>query len=150
MKSLVIAVAAFAAMPMAASAQETVAATPPAASTPAALAPVSAPTGKIIIFRPSSIMGYALACPIRWHEREIVELGRGKYAEWQVPAGQYILTNKTSSAQVIVAAGETQYVRCQIKPGFMTGRADLQLVDRETFEQHQADYARKDVVAFAP
>lgn len=106
--------------------------------------------GTIVIFRPSSIVGYAVACPVRWHEREVVELGRGKYAEWKVPPGQYILTNKTSNVQVNVAAGETQYVRCTIKPGILSGRADLQMVDRETFDQHKADYAKKDVEVTVP
>jgi hypothetical protein len=110
-------------------------------------APATSSTGKIIIYRPSSIMGAAIACPVRYKGRELVELGRGKYAEWAVPAGQYILTNKTASVQAIVQPGETAYVRCQIKTGFMTGRADLQIVDRESFAEHQADFERKDVVA---
>ncbi|WP_298196203.1 DUF2846 domain-containing protein [Novosphingobium sp.] len=103
------------------------------------------PSGKIVFYRQSSIMGYAIACPIRYKGQEIVELGRGKFAEWVVPAGRYVVNNKTSSLEVIVDPGETRYVRCQIKPGFMTGRADLQIVDEESWNTHKADYERKEI-----
>ncbi|MBO9380421.1 hypothetical protein GG804_27025 [Sphingomonas histidinilytica] len=119
----------------------------PEAPVEGSAASAPSPTGKIIIYRPSSIMGAAIACPVRYKGRELVELGRGKYAEWEVPPGQYILTNKTASVQAIVQPGETAYVRCQIKTGFMTGRADLQIVDRESFAEHQADFERKEVAA---
>ncbi|KKC26330.1 hypothetical protein [Sphingomonas sp. SRS2] len=111
----------------------------------AAVDPPVAAGGKIVLYRPSSIMGAGVGCPIRYKEKEIVELGRGKFAEFPVPTGRFILTNKTSSVEVIVDPGETRYVRCTIKPGFMTGRADLQIVDAETFVEHQADFERKDV-----
>ncbi|AYJ87667.1 hypothetical protein D3Y57_19230 [Sphingomonas paeninsulae] len=106
---------------------------------------ITIPTATIIMYRGSSVMGAALGCPIRYKGQELVELGRGKYAEWSVPAGDYILTNKTASVDVIVAAGQTKYVRCQIKPGFMTGRSDLQIVDEESFVQHRADFEKKDI-----
>jgi hypothetical protein len=110
--------------------------------------PSAPPTlGRIIIYRPSAMFGFGVACPVRYKGREVVELGRGKFSEWQVPVGQYILTNKTASVQAVVAAGDTVYVRCSIKPGFMTGRADLQIVDRESFAEHQAEFERKDVAA---
>ena len=103
-------------------------------------------TGAIIMYRGSGIMGAAVACPIRYAGREVVELGRGKFAEWQVKPGRYILTNKTASVEVTVVPGETRYVRCQIKTGFMTGRADLQIVDEASFAEHKADFERKDIV----
>ncbi len=132
------------------------AALPEAASPPSAIPSVAAitpagpaPKGKIVLYRQSSIMGAGLACPIRYKGREIVELGRGKFAEWDVPAGRYIVNNKTSSLEIAVEPGETRFVRCQIKPGFMTGRADLQVVDEETYSEHKADFERKEV-AFTP
>lgn len=105
--------------------------------------------GTIVIYRGSSVMGAAVGCPVRYEGREIVELGRGKYAEWAVPAGRYILTNKTSSVEVSVDAGETSYIRCEIKPGFMSGRADLQIVDQASFAEHRADFTKKDAAPFA-
>lgn len=102
-------------------------------------------TGKIVMYRPGGLMGAAVGCPIRYKGQEIVELGRNKFAEWPVAAGSYILTNKTASVEVNVTAGQTRYVRCQIKTGFMTGRADLQIVDAESFEEHAAEFERKTI-----
>ena len=104
-------------------------------------------SGTIIIYRGSNVMGAALACPVRYKGQEIVELGRGKFAEWDVPAGRYILTNKTASVEVSVDPGETRYVRCMIKTGFLTGRADFQIVDEESFAENRKDYEEK---AIAP
>jgi hypothetical protein len=120
----------------------TVETTPAPSDTPAAQAseaPADA-QGKIVMYRPSSIMGMGIACPIRYEGKELVELGRGKYAEWPVSAGHYVLTNKTSSVEVSVNAGETRYVRCIIKPGFMTGRADLQIADEASFNEHSNEF----------
>lgn len=103
--------------------------------------------GKIVIYRGGSVWGAGVACPVRYEGKEVVELGRGKFAEWSVAPGRYILTNKTASVEVNVAAGETRYVRCQIKTGFMSGRADLQIVDRASFEDVQGDLERKDIAA---
>jgi len=112
---------------------------------PAASAlPAPAGPSRILFYRPGSIMGAAVACPIRYKGRELVELGRGKYAEWDVPPGRYILTNHTASAEVSVAPGETRYVRCQIKSGFASGRADLQIVDEESYRE-QKGLGRKPV-----
>lgn len=120
--------------------------TSPAAALPT---PTSSPSGKIVLYRSSAITGAALGCPIRYKGREVVELGRGKYAEWPVPPGRYILTNRTSAIEVTVDPGETRYVRCQIKTGMLTGRADLQIIDEESFSEHKADYEMKEV-AFTP
>jgi uncharacterized protein DUF2846 len=101
--------------------------------------------GKIIMYRGSSIVGSALACPIRYKGREIVELARGKYADWSVLPGRYILTNHTSSVEVAVDPGETRYVRCMIKMGMLVGRADLQIADEESFNEHRNQYEQKPV-----
>jgi hypothetical protein len=121
--------------------------TPVPAETPApAASEVAAESqGKIVMYRPSSIMGMGIACPIRYEGKELVELARGKYAEWPVGPGHYVLTNKTSSVEVSVNAGETRYVRCIIKPGFMTGRADLQIADEASFIEHSKDYKKKPI-----
>lgn len=112
---------------------------------PAPTAQLAPPTGKIVVYRGSGVVGAAVGCPIRYKGQELVELGRGKFAEWAVPAGRYVLTNKTASVEVTVDAGEARFVRCMIKPGFMTGRADLQIVDHESFAEHQADYQQKEI-----
>jgi hypothetical protein len=100
--------------------------------------------GKIVIYRRGSVVGAALACPIRYKGEELTELGRGKFAEWNVAPGRYILENKTGSVEVYVEPGETRYVRCQIKTGMMTGRADLQIVDGTEFAKLSDDLKRSD------
>eukprot|EP00456_Euglypha_rotunda_P035462 TRINITY_DN27311_c0_g1_i1.p2 TRINITY_DN27311_c0_g1~~TRINITY_DN27311_c0_g1_i1.p2 ORF type:complete len:132 (+),score=19.86 TRINITY_DN27311_c0_g1_i1:17-412(+) len=101
--------------------------------------------GKIIFYRPGSVIGAAVACPIRHEGKEIVELGRNRFAEWTVPSGRYIFMNKTAGVEVTVMPGETRYVRCSIKTGFMSGRADLQISDRASFEAKAAEYQRKEI-----
>lgn len=109
----------------------------PVALEPAATAPAS--QGTIIMYRRGSMMGFGLACPIRYQGNELVELGRSKAFQWQVKPGRYILENKTSSVEVTVEPGETRYVRCQIKPGFLSGRADLQIVDGSEYAKVKAE-----------
>ena len=116
----------------------------PAAAQDAPASPAAAPMGKIVFYRQGSLMGAAVGCPIRYHDRRVVELARGKYAEWTVQPDEYVLTNGTSSVDLQVRPGETRYVRCQIKSGFASGRADLQVVDQETFAKHAADFERKE------
>lgn len=98
------------------------------------------PKGSVIFYRGESIMGAALGCPVRYEGNTIVDLDPGKYLEWKVRPGRYVLLNKTASVEVTVEDGKASYVRCVIKTGFMSGRSDLQLSDRATFEQHSADY----------
>jgi hypothetical protein len=99
--------------------------------------------GRIIMFRGSTLVGATSACPIRHEGREIVELGRGKYAEWHVAPGRYILTNKTSFVEVSVNPGETRYVRCNTKMGMLVWRADLQIADQANFDALKADLEMK-------
>jgi hypothetical protein len=108
------------------------------------------PSGKIIMYRGSSLFGAGVACPIRYKGQEIVELARGKFAEWTVPAGRYILNNHTSSIEVSVDPGETRYVRCMIKMGMLAGRADLQIVDEESFNEHRNEFSQKPLIAAMP
>lgn len=100
-------------------------------------------TGKIIMYRGSTVVGAAVACPIRFQNREIVELGRGKFAQVDVAPGDYILADKISSVTVHVVPGETSYVRCVVKMGIMAGRSILEPVDKDTFESKRAGLAEK-------
>jgi len=112
----------------------------------------ASPLGKIVMYRPGGILGAAVACPIRYQGREIIELGRNKFAEWEVPAGRYVLANKMASIEVAVEPGETRYVRCTIKAGILSGRAELQISDEYGFSKHADEFERKEVnaLAFAP
>ena len=94
--------------------------------------------GRIVFFRGPSVFGAVLGCPIRYHGDLVVDLSRGHFAEWVVPAGEYVLTNGTSGVTVNVVDGSTHYVRCMIKTGFLTGRSDLLPSDKEQFEGMRA------------
>lgn len=115
----------------------------------AALAPVMADEGspathgKIVVYRPASIVGAMVGCPIRIEGKEVAELGRGKYVELDVPAGRTVLTNKISSVEVSVEPGETRYVRCKIGMGLLAGGAHLQIVDKADFDEAADHLERK-------
>lgn len=111
--------------------------------------PADAQSGTIIIYRGSSVWGAAVGCPVRHEGRELIDLSRGKFAEWKLPAGRYVLTNKTSSIEIAVDPGEVRYVRCVVKPGFLAGRADLQIADRASFEGIGFNQAEKLTVGIA-
>jgi hypothetical protein len=115
----------------------------PAVAVPQTTTEAKPHLGKIIMYRGSSVFGAGVGCPIRYKGQEVVELGRGKFAEWSVEPGRYILNNHTSSIEVAVDPGETRYVRCMIKMGALTGRADLQIVDEESFNEHRNEYEQK-------
>lgn len=103
-------------------------------------------TGKIVMYRGKSIVGAAVGCPIRHDGKEIVELGRGKFAEWRVKPGKYLLSNKISSVQADVQPGATVYVRCKIGAGIMAGGAHLSLVDEATFKSGKLEQKTLSVV----
>lgn len=107
-------------------------------SVPPAPPPAEA-SGTIIFYRRGAVIGAAIACPIRHQGNEVVELGRSRVFEWKVTPGRYVLENKNASVEVTVEAGETRYVRCQIKSGFLSGRADLQTVDGTEYNEVKGD-----------
>lgn len=113
---------------------------------PAQATPDVEQAGKIVMYRTATVMGAAVACPIRYKGHELVELGRGKFAEWTVKPGTYTLENKKMSVEVPVQPGETRYVRCVIKPGFMSGYASLENVYPEAFKAKADELQRKDVI----
>lgn len=101
--------------------------------------------GTIVLYRGATLVGAVIACPIRYQGREIVELGRGKYAEWTVKPGRYLLTNKTTTIEVSVEPGETRYVRCAITPGVLVNRTTFQMSDKATFEEEAAKLSSKNI-----
>jgi hypothetical protein len=132
-----------------AAASTSIASSPVAPALPRASAPMTAtadPAGaKIIFYRRSSLIGAASACPIRFEDQQLVELGRGRFAEWPVSPGDYTLSNKNSVVKVTLAPGETGYVRCVPKSGGFTGRTDLQIGQEREFVRYRADFERKQV-----
>lgn len=96
--------------------------------------------GTIVLYRRGTVVGLANACPVRYKGSELVELGRSKAFTWSVKPGRYILENKTSSVEVTVDPGETRYVRCAMKMGIFTYRADLQIADGTEYEELKHEF----------
>lgn len=110
------------------------------ASAPAALAQAEGefkiPTppagkGQVIFYRTGGISGAALGCAVFdvGAEDKLSPLGAGKYFVLVSDPGPRSVTVKsleTKDAMTLeIEEGETQFVRCKIKSGFMSGRADI-------------------------
>lgn len=110
------------------------------ASAPAALAQdegtFAIPTppegkGQVIFYRTGGISGAALGCAVFdvGAEDKLSSLGAGKYFVLVSDPGPRSFTVKsleTKDAMTLeIEEGETQFVRCKIKSGFMSGRADI-------------------------
>ncbi len=70
-----------------------------------------ADAGKIVMYRGQSIFGAAISCPNHHEGKEIVELWRGKFAEWRVKPGRYVLSNKILSVETTIQFRQTVSVR---------------------------------------
>ncbi|AUX70343.1 hypothetical protein CHX26_13305 [Porphyrobacter sp. HT-58-2] len=129
MKKLVAAIAIAAAMPVAT-----------AVTAPAALAQAEGgfeiPTppegkGQIIFYRTGGLSGAALGCAVFdvGAEDKLSSLGAGRYFVLVSEPGPRSFTVKsleTKDALTLeIEPDETQFVRCKIKSGFMSGRADI-------------------------
>lgn len=106
-----------------------------AQSEPFAAVPASEKTSTIIVYRPGTVAGAAIACPVRIDGIKLVELGRNKQFVWQVKPGRYVLENKKGGVEVIVAAGETKYVRCVMKLNMVTYSAKLRSSDASEYAE---------------
>lgn len=110
------------------------------ASAPAALAQAEGafkiPTppegkGQVIFYRTGGISGAALGCAVfdSGAADKLSSLGAGKYFVLVSDPGPRSFTVKsleTKDALTLeIEEGETQFVRCKIKSGFMSGRADI-------------------------
>lgn len=95
--------------------------------------------GKLVFFRSATIAGGALACPVRYKGEEIVELGRGKVAELEAPAGDYVFANRSSGVELTLAPGETKYIRCRQN----SFSAELQVVGEGMYGVYAKDLKPK-------
>lgn len=111
------------------------------AATPAALAQkaetglkIPAPPpgkGQILFYRTGGLSGAALGCAVFdvGATDKLSSLGSGKYFILVSDPGPRSFTVKsleTKDALTLeIEEGETQFVRCKIKTGFMSGRADI-------------------------
>lgn len=97
--------------------------------------------GQIVFFRPGG-MGMAMGCTVNQGttdaKTKVTSLGNGKYSIVVAEPGKqdYWVKNENKDAlTLLVEDGETQYVRCKIKMGFMSGRPDLSPSTAEEFAE---------------
>jgi hypothetical protein len=101
------------------------------------IAPPPAGMGQVIFYRPSS-MGALISCRVSSNGEVVNRLPPGKYFVQQLKPGVYdysVKAESTDTLKVNVEDGETNYVRCAIGMGFMTGRPNLSTQNREDFDK---------------
>lgn len=87
--------------------------------------------GQVLFYRTGGLSGAALGCAVfdEGAEDKLSSLGSGKYFILVSEPGPRSFTVKsleTKDALTLeIEEGETQFVRCKIKTGFMSGRADI-------------------------
>lgn len=87
--------------------------------------------GQVLFYRTGGLSGAALGCAVFdvGAEDKLSSLGSGKYFILVSEPGPRSFTVKsleTKDALTLeIEEGETQFVRCKIKTGFMSGRADI-------------------------
>jgi len=87
--------------------------------------------GQVLFYRTGGLSGAALGCAVFdvGKEDKLSSLGAGKYFILVSDPGPRSFTVKsleTKDALTLeIEEGETQFVRCKIKTGFLSGRADI-------------------------
>jgi hypothetical protein len=124
----------------------TLAAVPSATWAQADAAPIITKTGQIsasvpgkaqiVFFRPGTIVGAALGCTVYEGDGQVARLGAGKYYLISAEPGQHAFSTRGQAADALnleVEADETYFVRCKIGSGVISGAAQLEPSDRESF-----------------
>jgi hypothetical protein len=99
--------------------------------------------GQVVFFRPGSMMGMAMGCQVNEGEGEpdeakLSSLGNGKYFVYQTTPGTHefwVRNERTDGLTLLVEPDETQFVRCRIKMGLMSGRPDIAPSDGAEFAE---------------
>ena len=91
---------------------------------------------QIVFFRPGTIIGAALGCTVHENGREVARLGAGKYYVITEEPGKHVFSTRGQAADTLnleTEADETYFVKCKIGNGTISGAAQLEPSDRETF-----------------
>ena len=97
--------------------------------------------GQIIFYRTGGLGGAALGCGVfnAGEEEKLSSLGSGRYFVLHSEPGERNFTVKsleTKDALTLeVEEGETQFVRCKIKTGFFSGRANISPSSEKEFRR---------------
>lgn len=97
--------------------------------------------GQIVFYRTGSMVGMAMGCQVNEgegtpDEAKVSSLGNGKYFILQTTPGTHefwVRNERRDALTLLVEEGETQYVRCKIKMGIMSGRPDIKPSDTAEF-----------------
>lgn len=97
--------------------------------------------GQIVFYRTGSMVGMAMGCQVNEgegtpDEAKVSSLGNGKYFILQTTPGTHefwVRNERRDALTLLVEDGETQYVRCKIKMGIMSGRPDIKPSDAAEF-----------------
>lgn len=97
--------------------------------------------GQIVFYRTGSMVGMAMGCQVNEgegtpDEAKVSSLGNGKYFILQTTPGTHefwVRNERRDALNLLVEEGETQYVRCKIKMGIMSGRPDIKPSDTAEF-----------------
>ncbi|MDH5277240.1 MAG: DUF2846 domain-containing protein [Gammaproteobacteria bacterium] len=98
------------------------------------LQPVSADTGRIFFYRPSS-MGAAIQPKVHLNDEVVGEAIAQGYFFVDRPPGEYKVTTSTEverSLSFVLEANQTRYVRLSMSMGFVAGHVTPKLIDAET------------------
>jgi hypothetical protein len=114
----------------------------PAAAEPAVrvapeVAPPPAGMGQIVFYRPGS-MGGLVSCRVSEGDKVVNRLHPGHYFVQATTPGIHeysVHSEAKDTLRVNVEEGETQYARCNITMGFLTGRPNLSTQDRADFNK---------------
>lgn len=114
--------------------------------TPAAR-PASAPADATVCFyRTSSLVGAAIHPSLFIDDANVGSLGRGQKFTYTVSPGKHRIhsTAKDSGIDLDAKAGETYYVRLNLKMGFLKGSGTVTLVNSQQGEYELAKASEKD------
>ncbi len=132
-----------------------VAATPPSgadqAAPPSAPAEVAAPStaaadplgaipegkGRVVFFRPGSMLGMAIPCPIHDGPGDVARLWSGRYAVYIADAGSHRFMTQSEAKDFLtleVEPGETYYLSCTMSMGMLVYRPNLSPSSQVAFD----------------
>lgn len=103
---------------------------------PATLPAAPADMGQVIFWRPGTMVGGAMGCGVNEGADRISALGAGKYFILNLTPGTHGFNARSEARDDLtleIEPGETYYVRCTIRMGFMVGRPNLAPSTAEEF-----------------
>jgi hypothetical protein len=98
--------------------------------------------GVVYVYRPSSIIGGAVAYDVKVGETVVTTLHNGGYYPYVATPGEVEFWAKTESRSAVtldVKAGEAYYIKGTVGVGFLMGRPHLMVVPATTAEPEIAD-----------